>query len=156
MKSGSNFKNFVNLIKKQDVIGIDTMPFIYYSEKNPKFGQISKTLFKTLAEYETLGITSTSSFTEVLSNKKVAKNKRLVNAYYKFFSGTSLVDSIPTTLSICKEAVKIRIKYKLKLPDAIQVATVKSEGATIFVTNDNVFKKLDSKKFKVLILSDFI
>jgi tRNA(fMet)-specific endonuclease VapC len=51
--------------------------------------------------------------------------------------------------SILKETIKIRKKYKLKLPDAIIAATAIVNNATL-LSADDIFAKIYNLKFKLI------
>lgn len=52
------------------------------------------------------------------------------------------VQLVPVSPSIAQAAARIRAIYTLPTPDALQIATVLELGATFFVTNDPVFKRV--------------
>jgi predicted nucleic acid-binding protein len=49
---------------------------------------------------------------------------------------------------------KLRAKYAIRIPDAIQIAVGIIYGADTFLTNDSDLKKV--KDIKVLVLEDFL
>jgi len=59
---------------------------------------------------------------------------------------------------VCKyiavESAKLRVKYRIKIPDAIQVASGLVNGANAFITNDSNLKKI--KEIKVIVLEDVV
>ena len=56
--------------------------------------------------------------------------------------------------NIAVESAKLRVKYKIKIPDAIQVASGLVNGAKVFITNDSNLKKI--KEIKVIVLEDIV
>jgi predicted nucleic acid-binding protein len=57
---------------------------------------------------------------------------------------------IAPDLEIANLAARLRAKYKLETPDAIQAATAIFSGATALVTNDASFERIPA--FKTLLL----
>jgi len=55
---------------------------------------------------------------------------------------------------IAMEAARLRASHKLKIPDAIQLATGLINGADAFITNDDSFKKI--KHIDVIVLHELI
>ncbi|MBI2360494.1 MAG: PIN domain-containing protein, partial [Deltaproteobacteria bacterium] len=51
-------------------------------------------------------------------------------------------------------AALIRARYKLRLPDALQVAAAIQGGATLFLTNDGRIKKVEG--IETAVLDDYI
>jgi len=69
-----------------------------------------------------------------------------------------LYDDKLTTLMIERDvaikAAELRAKYRIRTPDAIQIATSIIGNAGAFITNDIALKKV--KEIVVLILDDFL
>ena len=63
-----------------------------------------------------------------------------------------------TTFEILHEvsemSARLRVKYSIKTPDAIQVAVGVLYGANTFLTNDPILRKVS--EINVLILDDFL
>lgn len=57
-------------------------------------------------------------------------------------------------LDVARKASDLRAAFRIKAPDAIQIATVMVHGATAFLTNDRIFEKV--KEIDVLILDKFL
>lgn len=57
---------------------------------------------------------------------------------------------IAPDLEIANLAARLRAKYRLETPDAVQAATAILSGATLLVTNDSSFEKIPA--FKTLLL----
>ena len=55
-----------------------------------------------------------------------------------------MVQELTADLSLM--AARIRIRYRLKLPDAIQVATAVHTGSAVLVTHDRDFREVDEIK----------
>jgi predicted nucleic acid-binding protein len=60
------------------------------------------------------------------------------------------LELIVPDLEIADLAARLRAKYKLETPDAIQAATAILSGATTLVTNDASFERIPA--FKTLLL----
>lgn len=53
---------------------------------------------------------------------------------------------LPLDVEVAVEAARIRPAYRLRLPDAIQVATAITSGATALVTHDGAFRRVRGLK----------
>ncbi len=62
------------------------------------------------------------------------------------------IDIFDITIGVAKEAAKIRAKYNLKTPDAIQLATAIIFGADLFLTNDGRLKPVT--EIEIVVLSE--
>jgi len=69
-------------------------------------------------------------------------------------SNTRNVQLIPVSSAIAQAAATIRATYNLRTPDAIQIATAIEAGASFFVTNDPIFKRVPS--IDVIVLDELL
>ena len=72
-----------------------------------------------------------------------------------FFSQISNLVTIPANDSICIRAGELRLKFgpKLKLPDAMHLATALSVDANLFITNDEKLAKVSQELIPTKLLS---
>lgn len=77
-----------------------------------------------------------------------------VNTIYALTSTYPHLSWLPTTLALADGAARLRAKYGLRTPDAIQIATAISASATGFVANDDGFKRVT--EMEVLLLDDVV
>ena len=117
----------------------DTASFIYMLESNPQFADQFVGLFEA-AVAGTLSIAlSTITLAEVLTGPLKAAQTALAKRYEKALSAHTLICVTP---SIAALAAQLRVQYRLKLPDAIQLATALDTGAAAFVTHDRDFSQV--------------
>ena len=118
---------------------VDTAPFIYMLESNPQFADQFVGLFEA-AVAGTLSIAlSTITLAEVLTGPLKAAQTALAKRHEKALSAHTLISVTP---SIAALAAQLRVQYRLKLPDAIQLATALDTGAAAFVTHDRDFSQV--------------
>lgn len=115
---------------------IDTAPFIYVLEAHPEFADQFAGLFEA-ADAGKLNIAlSTITLAEVLTGPFKAGQTALAKRYEKALLQYTVV---PMSPQIAALAAQLRARYKLRLPDAIQLATALDVGASAFVTHDRDF-----------------
>ena len=118
---------------------VDTAPFIYILEEHPRFADRFAGLF-ALADAGALYIAlSTVTLAEVLTGPFQAGNSALGRRYEKALSQYTLV---PVSAPIAVLAARLRADYRLKLPDAIQLASALDIGAAALVTHDRDFSRV--------------
>ena len=143
------------IISKYSIVALDTVIFIYHFEKSKTYFKLTKEIFSRLDENQDFSaITSILTLLEV-SVKQIEDSR---DDLLKEYSDKLLYDNKLTTLMIEQDvaikAAELRAKYRIRTPDAIQIATSIIGNAGAFITNDIALKKV--KEIVVLILDDFL
>ena len=99
---------------------------------------------KGLVDGPTRAATSELSVAECLVKPYREQNAPAVAAYLEFLSGRPEVDVLPISRTILMRAARVRADSRLKLPDAIHLATAIEAGCAAFITNDRDFKAADA------------
>jgi predicted nucleic acid-binding protein len=118
---------------------VDTAPFIYVLESNPQFADQFLGLFEAAAKGDLVIALSTITLAEVLTGPFKAGQTALAKRYEKSLSHYTV---IPVSTPIAALAAQLRAQYRLRLPDAIQIAAALDIGATAFVTHDRDFSQV--------------
>lgn len=121
------------------MVMVDTAPFIYVLESHPQFADQFVGLFEAAAAGDLTIALSTITLAEVLTGPFKAGQTVLAKRYEKALSHYNV---IPVSTPIAALAAQLRAQYRLKLPDAIQLATGLDIGAAAFVTHDRDFSQV--------------
>ena len=97
-------------------------------------------------------MTSTVTMVELLVQPYRRGDMDRVNLIYALTSSYPHLTWLAPTLPIADEAARLRARYHLRTPDAIQAATVLAAGARGLVANDGAFKRV--AELDVFILDD--
>lgn len=97
-------------------------------------GQLA--LLKELDAGTLLGVTSELSLAEVMVVPLARNDDELCRAYLGLLRPHGALDVVPVSRETLLEAARLRSVTKMKLPDAIHVATAAMSGATAFVSAD--------------------
>lgn len=135
-------------------ICIDTAPFIYFIEKDPKYQGIIKPVFAEIDAGKIDAITSTVTLLEVLVYPFRMKNESLAEQYREILLYSDGLTTFEIYHDVSELSSRLRAKYSIRTPDAIQIAVGIIYGADIFLTNDSNLKKV--KDIKMMILEDFL
>lgn len=144
----------VTLLKEIDSIFIDTAPFIYYIEEYEKYIEVVDPLFSYISRGHITAYTSFITLIEVLTKPLEEKDERLVCKYEDLLTNSKGLILTDMDKNISLESAKLRVKYRIKIPDAIQVASGFVNGAKAFITNDSNLKKI--KEINIIVLDDII
>jgi predicted nucleic acid-binding protein len=137
-----------------NVVGLDTTPLIYFTEKNPVYIEIVRPFFKAISNKEFEVATSIVTLLEVLVLPKRDGDLELAQRYRDFLLETDNVTTHLLTQSIAEEAARLRAFYTIRTPDSIQMATAIHASASLFLTNDVRLPSLPN--LKVLTLKEII
>ena len=142
------------ILKGVDRIAIDTAPFIYFIEENKSYIDILDVLFTRINEGRLTAYTSVVTLIEVLTKPIEDGNEELVERYSAILTNSSHLSVVDIDSSMAVEVARLRAKYHIKTPDAIQIATGIVNDAKVFITNDVNLKRV--KEIKVLLLDDLL
>lgn len=133
---------------------IDTAPIIYFIEKHPKYLNTIKSLFVEIGAGNIEAITPTITLLEVLVHPFRKNDHSLARKYREVLLYSENLTTYEISHEVSELSAKLRAKYSIKTPEAIQTAVCILYGANTFLTNDPDLKKVSEAK--VLILDDFV
>lgn len=133
---------------------IDTAPIIYFIEKHDRYLNVLRPLFAEIDAGNIEAITSTITLLEVLVQPLRSKNEGLANRYRDILLYSEGLTTFEVLHEVSEMASKLRARYSIKTPDAIQIAVGILYGAKRFLTNDPALKKVSD--ISVLVLDEFI
>lgn len=131
-------------------IYLDSNMVIYAIEGMAKFAAQIQPILDAMDGGEIFVVTSELTLAEVLVGPIKAGNFPVQQTYRAFLTTTSIVEIIPITRPILEEAARLRATTRLKLPDAIHLATALHLQCDSFVTNDDLFRSLGLNQIKML------
>lgn len=135
-------------------IYLDTNVWIYAIEAYPDYAELLQQIFAKIDQGELIAVTSELTIAEVLVKPLQDNNQRVVQAYQSILQPSDNVKILPISRQILESAAKLRATTRLKLPDAIHLATALDQEVKTFITNDSGFKAMST--IQVLQLADFL
>jgi predicted nucleic acid-binding protein len=140
----------VDALKSVNLLGVDTVAFIYFVESHPGFVAETRAIFNYVSTGSVRVITSVITLTESLMKPIKVGDVKLIADYKTLFTNTSQITLIPIDSLLAEQAANLRAKYNLRTPDAIQVATAIQAGCQAFLTNDKGIKRVTELQILVL------
>lgn len=129
---------------------LDTNIVIYAIEGFADLAKQIQALLLALDDAQIVAVTSELTLAEALIKPLKDQNQPEQQAYKKFLTPTSVLQVVPISKEILEEAARLRATTKLKLPDAIHLATATLNGCDCFLTNDDSFKSITTANIKIL------
>jgi len=135
-------------------VALDTMIFIYAFEEHPLYLPLLKPFFGEVEKGNILAFTSTLSLTECLVRPFRVKALALAARYKTLFYHFPHLSVIAVDKEIAERAAWLRSQYRLRTPDAIQIATGLFSESQVFLTNDEGLPRV--KEIQIRVLKDFL
>lgn len=139
-----------SFLRRHTRIGLDTSIFIYQLESNPRYVPLTHTIFRWLEQAEHGAVTSTITMTELLVQPYRDSGQQRVDEFYALLATYPNIEWLAPNLEVADTAARIRATHRLRTPDALQAAAAVYAGVTGFVTNDPVFKRVETFETTVL------
>ena len=125
-------------------VTVDTAPIIYMLEDHPELAPRYAGFFeRAQASYYELTI-STITLAEVLTGPMRIGNEALARRYRDALTKPPVWRVVEVTAAIAERAARIRSRSRLRLPDAIQMATALETSSVALVTRDRDFSGLEA------------
>jgi predicted nucleic acid-binding protein len=115
---------------------VDTAPWIYLLEDHAEFAPRFLGLFEAAERGQIQLALSTVTLTEVLTGPFKAGQTALAKRYETALGAYQVVS---LSAGVASLAAQLRVQYRLKLPDAVQLASALQIGAAALVTHDRDF-----------------
>ena len=135
-----------------EIVGLDTAPLIYFIEENPDYLNIIRPFFVAVDRGDFRVVTSIITLLEALVHPFRHGNTMLAQQYREILLNASHVATIPLSCAIAEESARLRARYNIRTPDAIQMATAIRADASFFLTNDSHLPTIP--ELRVLVLGE--
>lgn len=149
-----NTNRIDTLLGNHQSVGLDTSVVIYAVEANPKYLPLVTSLLNWLRAPNHRAVTSTLTMTEALVRPYRLRDLPSVKEFHALLYSYPHLHWIAPTLAIADQAAQIRAEHNLRTPDAIEAATAILAGASAFISNDPVFRRI--KSLDILLLDEML
>src|SRR6266571_8946253 len=105
------------------VVGLDTMPLIYFIELHPTSLKEVDPFFEAIERGEFTAVTSMVSLLEVLVHPIRDGDSKLAQKYRDILFDVKGLVTVELSQTIAEEAARLRAFHNIRTPDAIQMAT---------------------------------
>jgi hypothetical protein len=142
-------------IPEGELVGLDTAAWIYQVEMHPTFFPVVEPFFRDrLGWGRNRAGSSLLTLGELLVQPLALGRADLADEYRSYFIPTATFAVWEATQQVVEEAAAFRVKYRLKMLDALLVASAVVNGATLFLCNDTGLRR--ERELKVLVVADYV
>ena len=132
---------------------LDASGFIYSVERIPPYSDLLEPMWQQAQAGQISIVSSELVILETLV-KPLREEDTVVEALFHSLFGAKEVHLIPTTRQLWEEAARLRARTGLKTPDALHAAAALHAECTLFITNDNDFRRIEN--LDVVVLDDLL
>jgi predicted nucleic acid-binding protein len=135
-------KSLLDGLGEHPVLVVDTAPIIYWLEGHPRLADRFAPVYEAAEAGTARVVISTVTLAEVLAGPLRTGNELLTAQYREALTRSAGWQVMPLDVEVAVEAARIRAAYRLRLPDAIQVANAIRCGAAALVTHDRALRRV--------------
>ena len=147
--------NILDAIPTGSLVALDSAVWIYEFEFHPIFGPITRTLFRDgFGKAVCRPACSLLVLGEVLVQPLAKSRTDVADQYRLIISSGADLTVWPIGQDVIEAAASLRAKYRIKMLDAIHVASAVVHRADVFVTNDDGLRRIS--EVPILVLSDYV
>lgn len=126
-----------------EIVAVDSAPIIYYLEGHAVYAERFAPLFEAADAGHVEIVISTITIAEVLAGPLMRGNELLAARYREALLSTPHWTVLPVDAQVAEDAARLRVRYRIRLPDALQIATALSARADRFITHDRRLKRIE-------------
>ena len=134
------------------LVALDTSVWIYHFEGAPDYGRAADSVLEAIARGRIGAVASELVLLELLVAPLKKKAQDVADEIELTLLHFPHLQLAPVTRAVLVRAAEIRARYGMRTPDAIMLATAVESGATLALTNDSAWRKVDV--IEVLLLRD--
>jgi predicted nucleic acid-binding protein len=135
-------------VRKRKVYGghtrvlIDTNIWLYHLEGNGQFAKAAATLIGDLERGSFEGVVSELTLMELQVRPLQLDRPDIADEYELLLGHFPHLSFLPVTRSVLTFSAVLRARYRLKTPDAIILSTGIRSGATLAISNDQLWQRV--------------
>lgn len=135
--------NLDTALAHAEIVFLDSVVVIYFIEAHPKYGEITQKIFERIDNGIFQVITSPITLAECLIVPQRNNDYKMLKDFIQLITAGEGVTFVSIGAAVAKQAARIRAKYNLSLPDALQLAVAIVSGCDLFLSNDKRLKQVE-------------
>lgn len=147
---------FLGELGKFSKVGVDSSILIYHLEDTPPYSELTEAALAAVAHGAPHAVISTISVAELLVKPFTDGRADRVEAVEDFLRALPNTSLVAPGFDVAREAARLRAGYGLRVPDALLMATARTERAQAFLTNDRALRRVKGEGVAILVLDDYV
>ena len=132
---------------------LDASAFIYSVERIEPYQALIEPVWQQAQAGKFTVVSSELVVAEVLV-RPLREGNKVAESLFRALLGANEVQLIEATRSLWEETARLRALTRLRTPDALHAATARLAECTLFVTNDNDFRRVEG--LPIVVLDDLL
>jgi predicted nucleic acid-binding protein len=124
-------------------------------DEHPRYVDFAMVLFDAIEQGQLRGVTSMLTLAELLTAPAQQANLQALRDYELYLTNFPNLQLTPLEAEVARTTATVRAATRLKLPDALQIATALTAGADAIISNDHQWRTKFSQP-TLLLLDDFL
>ena len=121
------------------VLMLDTMVFSYHLSGHADYTPVTSTILRAVESGAVAGLTTTITLAELLTRPAQERDRQALRDYELYLTNFPNLKLVPLDAAVAREAALVRAATGLRMPDAIQIAAARINGADTIATNDRAW-----------------
>ena len=142
----------VSALAGHRLISLDTSIWIYHFEGSAAYGQAADSVLEAVAQGRIAAVASELVLLELLVAPLKKGAQDIADEIELMLLHFPHLQLVPVTRAVLVRAAEIRARYGLRTPDAIMLASAVESGATLVVTNDDAWRRVE--EIEILLLRE--
>lgn len=135
-------------------VALDTVVFIYFIEEHRQYLPLVEPIFEAVQNGRAAAVTSSLTLLETLVVPYRAGNLALAERYESVLSRSRNLSLVPLGDPLLRSAAQVRAAFKVRTPDALQLAAALTARCSAYVTNDRDLPPIPG--LRILQLRDYL
>ena len=148
-------KQLLGALSGCTLLALDTMVFSYHLSNRPRYVALTSSVLGEIEAGRLQGLATTVSLAEVLTAAAQANDNRAMQDYEIYVTHFPHLRLVPLDIEVARETARVRAAFRMRTPDAVQVAAARIHGADAILTNDLRWKNRVDRP-AVLLLDDYV
>ena len=119
---------------------VDTNIFVYFLERNADFFSAAAPVIQAIAEKELVGCTGEIAIAETMVRPYRSNDPAIIATTRDFFETGGFLKILPHDRTTFYFAAQLRAAQRIKLIDALHIATALKAACRYFITNDKAMR----------------
>lgn len=139
-----------DLLRGHRLVALDSCIWIYHLEGNADYCEYTTEIMGAISQGRCRAVISELSLMEVIVGPLKLARQDVADEYETLLSHFPNLEIVQITRAVLLKAAELRVKHRLRTPDAIILATATVSGASLVIGNDENWLRVQDQRVACL------